>query len=216
VGGTANLCQVTTSVRLGTTTTTSYVFHDYGWRYARIDLGKFGSSYWRFREYIEVDYQSHGARLYNATDGVALAEHVSTAELFGAYNINVACTPPSGVKTYHVQHKSDGTNTHYLYSAILQSASPLKNLFLTELVEIEEEVVEDGEVKRVRTKVPRPRKHLLFSYGVHAYSLEEGFAVIQVADEDVERVREKTRKLGIVFEEITEERLRGLQRKWKY
>jgi len=217
VGGVANVCQATVVVGVYSTTDTAWRTDPYGWSYMPIDLGKFGSSYFRFNEVVTADGQSHGTRLYNETDATALAVHETTGESAGVYTHSLSCTPPSGVKLYHVQLHSDGTHTYRLRSACLQSGSSLRNLFLVELEEVEEEFVDiDGEVKRRMVRVPMGWSRIRFSYGIHAYSLETLEAVIAIPDEDVKRVIPEVEKLRVRFEEVTEAELRKLQERWRY
>jgi len=218
VGGTANLCQVAVAMGQSSTTALTWQLHDHGWFCMPIDLGKFGSSYFRFDEYTYASGQNHGVRLYNMTDSVALAVHETTEEGIGWRTISIACTPPSGVKRYKIELHSDGSNAFDCCSACLQSATKLRNLFLVEMEEIEEEITDiDGKVKKQRVKVPRGWSKLRFSYGVHVYDLEKGLMVIQVPDfEDAEKIKGKIRGLGHRMDEITQEELRKYQEEWGY
>jgi len=218
VGGTANLCQIVTSMHSDSRTSASWGAHTYGLWNCPLDLGKFGSSQFRFRETTPVANQSHGVRLYNVSQDIPLAVHETNTEGAGTRNVSVPCTPPSGVKVYRLEFHSDGSNYMDLYSSCLQSSSPLKNLFLVEIEKIEEDFVDvDGKVKKRRVKVPRGWSKLRFSYGVHAYDLEKGLMVIQIPDfVDVETVKTKIRALGYRMDETTQEELRKYQEEWGY
>jgi len=218
VSGTANLCQIAVAMRESSTTASTWQLHNHGWFCMPIDLGKFGSSYFRFDEYTHASGQNHGVRLFNLTDTVALAVHETTEEGYGWRTVSIPCTPPSGVKRYKIELHSDGSNAFECYSACLQSGTPLKNLFLVEMEEIEEEITDiDGKMKKQKVKVPKGWSKHKFSYGVHAYDLEKGLMVIQIPDfEDAEKIKGKIRGLGHRMDEITEKELRKYQEEWGY
>ena len=217
VGGTANICLMALAVGQSTVTSALWQPAEHACRNVLADLGKFGSSYFRFGEHITVDNLSHGVRLYNLTDATVLATHVSNSEAAGDYTHSISCTPPSGAKEYIIQIHSDGDHTYVFRSACIQSGSSLRNLFLVELEEVEEEYVDDyGEIRKMVIREPRGYSRIRFSYGIHAYNLDTLEAVICIADEDVERAITEMERRRISFEEITEEMLRKLQKKWKY
>ena len=190
------------------TTSTDWVPHDRSWRDVEVDMG-IGSAVLAFYEKLDVDNQSHGFALENLTDAVRVVEHSSTEELAGEHWHTINFTPPTGVKRYRFIIYSDGTNYYYAGKHSIISSTPLKNLYLVELSEITQKYLVDGREVEQDIHIPAPREKLPLTYGIHAYNLKRGIAIIQIMD------RIDPTKLDII-RPISYRELKEFQRKWRY
>jgi len=182
--------------------------HDMSWRDVEVDMG-IGSAVLAFYEKLDVDNQSHGFALENLTDAVRVVEHSSTTELAGEHWHTINFTPPTGIKRYRFILHSDGSNYYTAGKHSIISSTPLKDLYLVELSEITQKYLVDGREVEQDIHIPAPRERLSLTYGIHAYNLKKGVAIIQIMD------RVDPAKLDII-RPVSYRELKEFQRKWKY
>jgi len=210
---------ITCGIRRSSTTNSNWVL---GWTWGRApcEFGNIGSCVFSFKE--EAKSSSHGTRLYDNTTDTVLAIHEYDPQNpdSGTNWFRINFTPPSDLHMYSCHLHSDGNLTYVSCMGTIEKASKLVNLFLVDLVEVEETVVmvHEREVReeRVRAKYPVLRKYAPLTYGIHAYSIDEMQAVVQIQSHLLYRYRRIKERHGLKLVAVTHDDLKKYQKRWEY
>ena len=210
---------ITCGITRSTTTSSDWVV-GWTWNNAPCEFGDIGSCVFSFKE--EAIQSSHGTRLYDFTTDTVLAVHEYDPQNpdSGTNWFRISFTPPSPLRGYSCHIHSDGTNTYVSCIGTIEKASRLVNLFLVDLIEIEEKIVmvHEEEVREeiVRAKYPVLRLFTPLTFGCHAYSIDEMQAIVQFPSHLVEHYRKLCERLGLNYIPVTYEELKKYQKRWEY